>query len=239
MSVPRHIGFIMDGNGRWAQARGLPRTRGHEKASANVRMLVELCIKHGVEALTLYAFSSENWRRPKFEVSVLMRLFLRHLKSEAKALHEQGVQLKVVGDITKLSQPLQKAIQSVEQLTAHNTKLALRLAINYGGRQEIVRATQHIGALIESGDIAVTDIDEACFQAHTYFADLPEPDLLIRTSGEQRLSNFMLWSLAYAELYFTEGYFPDFGESEFQKAVEWFACRSRRFGDVRLGGETS
>lgn len=231
-SVPRHIALIMDGNGRWARARGLRRTRGHEAASKRVRGLVEQCIQSNVEALTLYAFSSENWKRPKLEVSALMRLFSNHLKSEVPELHKQGVQLKVVGDRSRLSKGLQKSIHEAEELTANNSTLSFRLAINYGGRWEILEAAKKMAQSYKNEELSLDEFTDESFNQASCFGDVPEPDLLIRTSGEHRLSNFMLWSLAYAEFYFPTCFFPDFDETEFHKALECFAGRKRRFGAV-------
>lgn len=228
--LPRHVAIIMDGNGRWAQQRHLPRVSGHKAGAESVREVVKTCIKNQIEVLTLFAFSSENWRRPSMEVNYLMQLFITLLHHEAKKLHEQNIQLKIIGDRTRLDKKLQKKITEVEKLTGSNTGLKLNLAVNYGGQWDITQAVKAIAEDIETGKLASSDITAQILQEKLCLADLPEPDLFIRTSGEQRISNFMLWQFAYTELYFTEVLWPDFNAVEFEKALELFANRERRFG---------
>lgn len=228
---PEHIAIIMDGNGRWAKKRHLPRTAGHKKAVSRVREIIEHCSKRHIHALTLFAFSSENWSRPEDEVSTLMSLLLHALKNETKKLHHNNIQLKIIGDRAPFNQPLQKHIQHAETLTADNTGLKLRLAINYGGKWDIINAMKQ---LINTADQPlspdnITEKDLAPFLAN---ADLPAPDLFIRTSNEQRLSNFMLWQLAYTELFFSDVFFPDFSSEVLDTAIDGYQNRERRFGQT-------
>ncbi len=232
MSTPKHIAVIMDGNGRWAESRGLQRTEGHKAGAKRVEDLVQNCQDSGIGVLTLFAFSSENWKRPQKEIDLLMKLFESYLKKETKKMHQKNIQLKVVGDLTPLKLSLREKIVKAESLTALNSGLKVRLAVNYGGRYELVQAAKKMAALVQSGDLDLKNFTEEEFTKYTYFADVPDPDLFIRTSGEQRISNFMLWSLAYTELYFTPGLFPDFDKTEFLKSLEWFKTRKRRFGGV-------
>jgi undecaprenyl diphosphate synthase len=228
--TPKHVAIIMDGNGRWATRRHLPRTAGHAKGVQSVRRIVEACGKHGVQHLTLFAFSSENWRRPKDEVSLLMRLFVQALEREVDRLDQQGARLRVVGDLSAFEPKLQKLIQETEARTAHNTRLNLSIAANYGGRWDILQATRNMlrsnPALASNPEL----IDEASLSQHLSMAWAPEPDLFIRTGGEQRISNFLVWQLAYTELYFTDLFWPDFGPQELDAAFEWYRGRERRFG---------
>lgn len=228
--IPRHIAIIMDGNGRWARQRHLPRVAGHKAGYEAVRRVVRGCVEKQVEVLTLFAFSSENWKRPITEVSYLMDLFITALKREAQKLHEQNVQLHVIGDRSRLDQKLQKQIIKVEELTAKNTGLKLVVAVNYGGRWDIGETMRQIAVEIERGHLSSEQISLELIQKKMALADFPEPDLLIRTSGEQRISNFMLWQLAYTELYFTPVFWPDFNLEELDKAFRFFANRERRFG---------
>jgi undecaprenyl diphosphate synthase len=228
--VPRHVAIIMDGNGRWARQRRSPRTVGHAAGIAAVRKTVRFCAQQGVEVLTLFAFSSENWRRPPQEVSVLMRLFIESLAQETRQLREQGIRLRVIGERSILPQTLREHIQEAENLTAANRKMTLVIAVNYGGRWDIVQAAQRIAAEVASGALAPERIDEETLAAFLSTAEWPEPDLFIRTGGEQRISNFLLWPLAYTELYFTAVLWPDFGETELEEAFAEFAGRERRFG---------
>jgi len=228
--LPRHVAIIMDGNGRWAKLQGLPRSLGHERGRETVRMVVSECIKKGIETLTLFAFSSENWRRPTQEVTFLMRLLRVALQQEIGSLHKNGVCLKVIGEKAALPVLLQESIQTAENLTQNNQTLHLNLAINYGGRWDIVQAARSIAQKAVEHQLDVNDITEAYFNQHLAMADLPAPDLFIRTSGEERLSNFLLWQLAYTELYFTDVFWPDFKEQDFQLALEAYAKRKRRFG---------
>ncbi len=229
-AIPQHVAIIMDGNGRWASKRLLPRTAGHAKGVQSVRRAVETCGRLGVKYLTLFAFSSENWRRPADEVSLLMRLFVQALEREVARLLEQGVRLHVVGDLSAFEPRLQDLISQAQAKTAHNDTLHLTVCANYGGRWDILQATRNM--LLARPELAQNPaaIDEEALAAHLSMAWAPEPDLFIRTGGEQRISNFLIWQLAYAELFFTECYWPDFGERELLAAFEWYRTRERRFG---------
>lgn len=229
-STPRHVAIIMDGNGRWAKGRKLPRIAGHRTGVDSVRKIVRACGKHNVEVLTLFAFSSENWRRPKREVTLLMELFIRALQQEVKSLNKNNVRLRVIGDLTALPPKLQKLIASSEETTKDNTGLTLVIASNYGGRWDITQATKKVAQKVSNGELQPDDITEEIIQQHTCISDLPEPDLFIRTGGEKRISNYLLWQLAYTELFFTEKLWPDFDEVDFSEALESFAGRQRRFG---------
>ena len=228
--LPRHIAIIMDGNGRWAKKRFLPRTAGHRAGVGAVRKTVEQCLAKGVRALTLFAFSSENWRRPVQEVSLLMELFLATLERETDKLDENGVRLRIIGDRSAFVPELRERIAVSEDLTRHNQHLNLNIAVNYGGRWDIAQAARRLAEAVERGDLRAADIDSERLEAHLALADLPEPDLFIRTGGERRISNFLLWQLAYTELYFTPVLWPDFDEQAFQSALEDYAHRQRRFG---------
>ncbi|UGB37428.1 polyprenyl diphosphate synthase [Frateuria soli] len=230
MTIPRHIAIVMDGNGRWAKARLRPRSFGHNAGRKAVREVVEGCLRQGVEALTLFAFSSENWRRPDEEVGALMELFLRALDKEVDELHEQGVRLRFIGDLTAFNAPLRKRMELAMARTADNLKLALNVAVNYGGRWDIVHAARQAAIAVAQGELRVEDIDEACLGGYTSLAELPPLDLFIRTGGEVRVSNFLLWQLAYAELYFTDTLWPDFDQACLARAIEDFARRERRYG---------
>jgi undecaprenyl diphosphate synthase len=231
-SIPRHVAIIMDGNGRWAKKRFLPRHAGHRAGVTSVRKTVEGCMAHGVEVLTLFAFSSENWRRPAQEVSLLMELFIASLERETRKLHENGVRLRVIGDRSAFAPLLQEKIAQAEAMTAANQKLNLVIAANYGGRWDITEATRRLAAEVESGMLTSADITAEHLEARLSLADLPEPDLFIRTGGEQRISNFLLWQLAYTELHFTPLLWPEFNETAFEAALESFASRQRRFGQT-------
>ena len=230
VSVPRHVAVIMDGNGRWATKRFLPRTAGHARGVQAVRRVLEACGQRGVEYLTLFAFSSENWRRPEEEVSLLMRLFIQTLEKEVDKLERQGVRLRVVGDLSAFEPKLQGLIRAAERRTAANSTLNLTIAANYGGRWDILQAMQAL--LRARPELAARPeaIDEALYSQYLSMAWAPEPDLFIRTGGEQRISNFLIWQLAYTELYFTDGYWPDFDAKELDAAFEWYRGRERRFG---------
>jgi undecaprenyl diphosphate synthase len=228
--LPRHVAIIMDGNGRWAKQRFLPRTAGHRSGVGAVRKTVEHCLARGIGALTLFAFSSENWRRPPQEVSLLMELFIASLERETRKLHDNGVRLRVIGDRSAFAGKLQERIAASEELTRRNERLDLVIAANYGGRWDIVQAARSLAEQAQRGELRVADIDTERFQAHLALADLPEPDLFIRTGGEQRISNFLLWQLAYTELYFTPVLWPDFDEQALDQALESYAGRQRRFG---------
>jgi undecaprenyl diphosphate synthase len=228
--VPRHIAIIMDGNGRWAVARGLTRSAGHRAGLTPVRMCIEECARRGVEALTLFAFSSENWGRPAEEVGSLMGLFLEALDREIAELHTQGVRVRFVGERRNLSVRLQARIAAAEERTAGNRALRLQVAVSYGGRWDIIQATQTLARECSSGALRPEDINEGRFAAQLALAGLPEADLLIRTGGEYRVSNFLLWDLAYAELYFSARLWPDFALADLEEALTFFASRERRFG---------
>ena len=229
-TVPQHIAVIMDGNGRWAKARALPRHAGHRSGVKSVRETVELAAKRGVSYLTLFAFSSENWRRPKDEVSRLMNLFLDALQREVDDLHRNNVRLTFIGAREQLQDGLIGKIEAAEEKTRDNSGLNLLVAVAYGGRWDIVEAAKTLATKVGSGDLAVADIDDRCFSEHLALAGLPDPDLLIRTGGEQRISNFLLWNLAYAELWFCDCLWPEFGEVQFDAALEFYAGRQRRYG---------
>ena len=228
--LPRHIAIIMDGNGRWAKKRLLPRVAGHRAGVETVRQVVKACAEKGVEALTLFAFSSENWRRPAKEVSLLMELFLTALQRESKRLHTNNVKLKIIGDRTAFAPRLQEEIANAEELSRENSGLTLVIAANYGGRWDIVQAAQRLGKQVETGKLRATDISTDLFESQLVLHGLPEPDLFIRTGGEKRISNFLLWHLAYTEFYFTDTLWPDFDAEAFEAALSSYAGRQRRFG---------
>ncbi|EJG0322419.1 isoprenyl transferase [Vibrio parahaemolyticus] len=229
-SLPKHIAIIMDGNGRWAKSKGKPRVFGHKKGVNAVRKTVAAASKLGIKAMTLFAFSSENWRRPEEEVGLLMELFITVLSSEVKKLHKNNLQLRVIGDTSRFSERLQKKIVEAENLTASNTGMVINIAANYGGKWDITEAAKALALKARNGEIRVEDINEKLITEHLTMADLPEVDLLIRTSGECRISNFMLWQMAYAEMYFTPEFWPEFDEDSLVEAVTWFINRERRFG---------
>lgn len=229
-SIPQHVGIIMDGNGRWAQQKGMPRVYGHKKGVDSVRAAVRFARTVGIKSLTLFAFSSENWKRPADEVSGLMDLFMLVLTKEIKTLHKNNVRLKIVGDLAAFSDSIQKKVIAAHELTKENSGLTLNVAANYGGRWDIVEAAKALANQVAAGDIAVSDINEASFDAQTQFADQAPLDLLIRTGGETRISNFLLWQAAYAELHFTPLFWPEFDALAFAQAVEAFAGTERRFG---------
>ncbi|EHV5556120.1 MULTISPECIES: isoprenyl transferase [Vibrio] len=229
-SLPKHIAIIMDGNGRWAKSKGKPRVFGHKKGVNAVRKTIAAASKLGIKAMTLFAFSSENWRRPEEEVGLLMELFITVLSSEVKKLHKNNLQLRVIGDTSRFSERLQKKIVEAENLTASNTGMVINIAANYGGKWDITEAAKALALKARNGEIRVEDINEQLITEHLTMADLPEVDLLIRTSGECRISNFMLWQMAYAEMYFTPEFWPEFDEDSLVEAVTWFINRERRFG---------
>ncbi|EGU36886.1 polyprenyl diphosphate synthase [Vibrio scophthalmi] len=228
--LPKHIAVIMDGNGRWAKAQGKPRIFGHKNGVTAVRKTISTAARLGIKAVTLFAFSSENWRRPEEEVGVLMELFITVLSTEVKKLHKNNLRLRVIGDTARFSERLQKKIAQAEALTASNDGMVINIAANYGGKWDILEATKSIAAKVQAGEMSIDAIDEDVMTAHLTMSDLPEVDLLIRTSGECRISNFMLWQLAYAEMYFTPIYWPEFNEDSLIEAVSWFVDRERRFG---------
>jgi undecaprenyl diphosphate synthase len=226
LPVPRHVAIIMDGNGRWATKRMLPRVAGHVKGVEAVRSCVESCINRGIDYLTLFAFSSENWRRPEEEVSLLMRLFVTALEREVAKMHANDIRLKVVGDLSRFDAKLQDMIANAERKTANNTRLTVTVCANYGGRWDIMQAT---GKMVAANP-GVTNFTEEMLAEHLAMAYAPEPDLFIRTGGEQRISNFLLWQLAYSELYFTDIYWPDFSIESLDAAIASYQSRERRFG---------
>ena len=229
-SVPRHVAIIMDGNGRWAKSHSKPRHSGHRAGVNSVRMSVETAAQRGVEFLTLFAFSSENWARPAEEVSSLMNLFVEALRREVDELHRNNVQLQFVGALSQLSSGLRKKIAAAEAKTAANTGLRLTVAIAYGGRWDIIEASKSIARQVVAGKLQIDDVDDEVFAAGLQLAGVPDPDLLIRTGGEQRISNFLLWNLAYAELWFTEVLWPEFDERVFDEALSFYSRKQRRFG---------
>ena len=231
-NIPQHIAIIMDGNGRWAKKRGLPRVAGHRRGIETVRSIVKAAGQLGVKFLTLYAFSIENWNRPKSEVSMLMRSLDNFLKKRLKELHENGIKLNVIGRMQGLPEFVQKSLNNAMDLTKHNSRLTVNLALNYGGRQEIMDAAREIARGCQAGRMSVDNLDEDVFSQHLYTRGVPDPDLLIRTSGEQRISNFLLWQLSYAEFYFTNKLWPDFSDSDLQEAIADFQARQRRFGGI-------
>ncbi|MBN1259877.1 MAG: di-trans,poly-cis-decaprenylcistransferase [Anaerolineae bacterium] len=226
--TPAHVGIIMDGNGRWARARGKPRLAGHRAGVENLRRILRAAVELGVPVLTLYAFSTENWRRPETEVQGLLRLLSESLVKEVDELHNNGVQLRHIGDLAPLSIDLQEKIHNAIALTRNNNRLIANIAFNYGGRAELIRAVQEI---VRSG-IPAEEIDVAVINAHLYTGGLPDPDLIIRTSGEFRVSNFLIWQGAYAEYYVTPVLWPDFDQDEFYRALQVFAGRNRRYGGI-------
>lgn len=232
MSVPRHVAIILDGNGRWAKAKGLPRTAGHTAGAKNVEVVCEEAYNMGIEYLTLYAFSTENWNRSKEEVSALMNLLNQYLKNCLKTAKKNNMRIRVIGDISKLDETMQEKIKVLEKESADYTGLNLTIAINYGSRDEIVRGIKRMQRDIATDQLQVEDISEETFSRYLDTAELPDPDLMIRTSGEQRLSNYLLWQLAYAEFYFTPVAWPDFHGEELRKAVEAYENRDRRYGKV-------
>lgn len=238
--VPRHVAIIMDGNNRWAKARGMSSVRGHRAGVEAVRAVIRRAGERGVETLTLFAFSSENWKRPEAEVSALMELFLLALKREVRKLHEHGIRLSIIGDRSAFSRSIQNYIEQAEALTAENRGMHLVIAANYGGRWDITRATRRLAERVAAGELAPEAIDEAAVESVLSLADAPPVDLCIRTSGEQRISNFLLWQMAYAELYFTPRLWPDFDGEALDAAFDDFRGRQRRFGktdeQVEAGG---
>ena len=233
-AVPRHIAIIMDGNGRWARERHMPRPFGHRSGMKAVRAVVEGCLEAGVEWLSLFAFSQENWQRPETEVSALMSLLEEYIAREAEELRQQGVRVRVFGDLERLSAPAARAVERVMRETETGDKLGLNLFISYGGRAELVRAARMLASDVKAGTLQPEDIGEAEIRARLFTSACPDPDLLIRTSGEQRLSNFLLWQVAYAELYISSAFWPDFGRSALYEAILDFQRRDRRFGRVSV-----
>tara|TARA_B110000459_G_scaffold143254_1_gene156007 strand:+ start:66 stop:806 length:741 start_codon:yes stop_codon:yes gene_type:complete len=229
-NLPNHIAIIMDGNGRWAKEKGFMRVFGHEKGTKSVRTTVEVCVDLGVENLTLYAFSTENWNRPKLEVKTLMQLLISALKKEMDTMQKNSVRLNAIGNLDNLPKKVQNELLQVIEATRLNTKMTLTIALSYGSREEIVNATRQICNKVKNNIISIEKIDGALINQHLYTQNLPDVDLLIRTSGEKRISNFLLWQIAYAELYFTDVYWPDFQNEDLYKAIINYQKRERRFG---------
>ncbi|WP_158754318.1 polyprenyl diphosphate synthase [Dyella sp. S184] len=228
--VPRHIAIVMDGNGRWARARHRPRSFGHNAGRKAVRVAIESCMREGVQALTLFAFSSENWQRPQDEVGALMGLFVRALDKEVDELHTNGVRLRFIGDLNAFDEPLRRRMQASMTRTASNERLQVNIAVSYGGRWDIVQASRQAAEAVARGELRTDEIDEARLNQWMSLADLPPLDLFIRTGGECRISNFLLWQVAYAELYFTDTLWPDFDQACLRRAIEDYARRERRYG---------
>jgi undecaprenyl diphosphate synthase len=228
--LPRHIAIIMDGNGRWAQARGLPRIAGHRRGAEAARRAVIAAAELSVPYLTLFGFSSENWKRPHAEIRDLMGLLRHYLRGELAELHRNGVRLRVIGELGRLAPDLISLIEHAEAVTRDNTRITLTIALSYGGRAEIVAAVRTIAERVASGILTAEAIDEDCLARHLFTAELPDPDLLIRTSGEQRISNFLLWQCAYSELVFTKTLWPDFSKRDLEQAIDEFCGRERRYG---------
>ncbi len=230
--LPQHIAIIMDGNGRWAQARGLPRVAGHRAGVQTAKKIVRACLGWGIPVLTLYVFSTENWRRPASEVQALMQLLEEYVQREGEELVRMGVQLRVIGRYRELPRPVVECLEDLVARTRNNHRLTLVLALNYGGRSEIVDATRRLAEKVASGRMKPEDIDETTFAAHLHAPDLPDPDLVIRSGGEMRLSNFLLWQSAYSEIWSTDCMWPDFSTQELLAALKDFAARQRRFGGL-------
>ncbi len=231
--MPRHIAIIMDGNGRWARKKGLPRVEGHREGGKTVEKIAQCCVDFGIESLTLYSFSIENWKRPKTEVSALMHLYTQYLIQIRSTLMKNNVKLVHLGRLAGLPAPVQKELRKTMEITDANTGMILALALNYGGRAEIIDATQKIAQEYKNGKLRLRDIDEQCVSRHLYTAGLAEPDLLIRTANEMRISNFLLWQISYSEFYVTKTLWPDFKKSSLEKAILAYAKRNRRFGTIK------
>ena len=227
-----HVGFILDGNGRWAASKSLPRSIGHKKGAENVEVILKSCKNLGIEIVTLYAFSTENWSRPVFEVKALMKLFHYYLKKKLTTLYQENVKVVIIGDVDPFPKVIKEYIKNVEELTKNNDGMLLNLAMNYGGRSEIVKATKGIVEAVSDGIIKMEDIDERLFSRYLYTGGQNDPDLIIRTAGEKRLSNFLLWQSAYSELYFVEKNWPDFTQSNLVEALNYFNSRKRKFGSL-------
>ncbi|WP_304200359.1 isoprenyl transferase [Flavobacterium alvei] len=229
-NLPKHLAIIMDGNGRWAKKQGLLRALGHESGTKSVKENIKSCAKLGIECLTLYAFSTENWNRPKLEVETLMKILIKSLKKELKTLQENDIKLNAIGNLGKLPKSAQNELQDVIDKTKNNSRMTLTLALSYGSREEIVNAVKTISDKVKNNIISLDSIDDSIINEHLYTQNLPEVDLLIRTSGEHRISNFLLWQIAYAELYFTDILWPDFKEKDLYEAIISYQKRERRFG---------
>lgn len=232
LNIPNHVAIIMDGNGRWAKKKRMPRNYGHTQGSKNVEKICEIAYKMGIQYLTVYAFSTENWRRPKEEVDALMKLLQTYLETSVKTSAKNNMCVKIIGDISKLSEDIKKSIANLEESSKNNTGLKFQVAINYGSRDEILRAVRKFASDVKQNKTEIDQIDETTFGQYLDTKDIPDPDLLIRTSGEQRLSNFLLWQSAYTEFYFTDVLWPDFDEKELKRAVEYYSSRTRNFGAI-------
>ena len=233
MNIPQHVAIILDGNGRWAKAKGMPRNYGHAQGSKNVEKICEEAWRMGIKYLTVYAFSTENWNRPKEEVNALMKLLRNYMKTCLKTAAKNDMKVRVIGDITKLDEDIQKRILELEEATKNNGGLNFQIAINYGSRDEITRAVRTLAEDVKEGKLMPEEVNEACIERYLDTHDIPDPDLLIRTSGEQRLSNYLVWQLAYTEFYFTDVPWPDFSKQELEKAIEQYNRRDRRYGGVK------
>jgi len=233
LKMPKHVAIILDGNGRWAKAKGMPRNYGHVQGAKTVEIICEEAYKMGINYLTVYAFSTENWTRPKDEVDALMKLLRNYMKNCIKTAEKNRMCVRIIGDKSRLAKDIQKSINELEEATKNNDGLHFQIALNYGGRDEIVRAVRKVNTDILAGVLSADDINEKTFSTYLDTHDLPEPDLLIRTCNEQRISNFLLWQLAYTEFYFTEVAWPDFTKEELLKAVAAYNSRERRYGEVR------
>ncbi|MBL1199607.1 MAG: isoprenyl transferase [Nostoc sp. ZfuVER08] len=231
--LPQHIAVIMDGNGRWATQRGLPRIAGHRQGAKTLKELLRCCKHWGIKALTAYAFSTENWQRPVEEVDFLMLLFERLLRRELAQMHQEGVRISFIGDLSVLAKSLQREMERSMTETLNNQAIHFTVAVNYGSRNEITKVCRQVAQLVETGELSAEQVNENLIEKHLYTADTPEPDLLIRTSGEMRLSNFLLWQMAYTEMYFTDTLWPDFDTQAFHQALLSYQKRDRRFGQVK------
>tara|TARA_R110000868_G_scaffold58472_3_gene180669 strand:+ start:367 stop:1107 length:741 start_codon:yes stop_codon:yes gene_type:complete len=229
-NLPEHLAIIMDGNGRWAKQQGLLRAFGHENGTKSVKIIIKTCAKLGIQNLTLYAFSTENWNRPKLEVDTLMKILIKSLKKELTTLQENNIKLNTIGNLEKMPESAQKELIDVIEKTKNNTRMTLTLALSYGSREEIVNAVKNISNKVKNNIISIDSIDDSIINEHLYTQNLPDVDLLIRTSGEHRISNFLLWQIAYAELYFTDVLWPDFKEQNLYEAIISYQKRERRFG---------
>lgn len=233
MNIPQHVAIILDGNGRWAKSKGLPRNMGHKAGAKNVETIARVAGEMGIKYLTFYAFSTENWNRPDSEVEALMKLLENYLQNCIKTADKNNLQVRIIGDVTRLTPAFQQKIKDLEEKSSRNDGLNLTIAINYGSRDEMIRSMKKMIADHDAGKLATEDINETVFSSYLDTAELPDPDLLIRTSGEQRLSNYLLWQLAYSEFYFTEVPWPDFNKEELEKAVLAYNKRDRRFGGLK------
>lgn len=233
MNVPQHVAIILDGNGRWAKAKGMPRNYGHAQGSKNVERICEEAWKMGIKYLTVYAFSTENWNRPEDEVAALMKLLRNYMKTCLKTAEKNDMKIRVIGEKSRLDKDIRDRIEELEKATVNNQGLNFQIAINYGSRDEITRAVKKLAGDVKAGKVEPEDVNEALIETYLDTHGIPDPDLLIRTSGEQRLSNYLLWQLAYTEFYFTDVHWPDFSKEELVKAIEQYNARDRRFGGVK------